>query len=126
VLPREHRFARRARLRLAELAGEDFISFSEGWALRHVLEQAAEEAGFTPHVAFESNEVSRIRALVARGLGIAVLPPSGVDHPEAEELVTVEVTHPRPLRDVTLAWRADRRHSPAAAAFIALARESAA
>ena len=33
--------------------------------------------------------------------------------------------NPRPTRDVTLAWRADRRHPPAAAAFLTLARSQA-
>jgi DNA-binding transcriptional LysR family regulator len=41
-------------------------------------------------------------------------------------VAVVALTDPRPTRDVTLAWRADRRHAPAAAAFLALARESVA
>jgi DNA-binding transcriptional LysR family regulator len=126
VLPPGHALAKRRRLRFAELADEDFIGFREGWALRHVLDQAAAEAGFTPRFAFESNEVPRIRALVARGLGVAVLPRSGVDDPEGQRVVAVPLTEPRPTRDVTLAWRGERRHAPAAAAFLALARESAA
>ena len=119
--PRGHPLAGRRRLRFAELAGEEFIGFREGWALRHILEQAAAEAGFTPQIAFESNEVTRIRALVARGLGVAVLPRSGVEG--ARTWPRSQLTDPRPTRDVTLAWRADRRHAPAADAFIALARE---
>ena len=125
VLPPSHALARRKRLRFAELAGEEFIGFREGWALRHILEQAAAEAGFTPQIAFESNEVARIRALVARGLGIAVLPRSGVAGGDGQDVVAVQLTDPRPTRDVTLAWRADRRHAPAADAFIALVRASA-
>ena len=125
VLPRDHALAKRKRIRFAELAGEEFIGFRDGWALRHVLEQAAAEAGFEPNMAFESNEVARIRALAARGLGVAVLPRSGVDDPERQDVAVVQLTDPRPTRDVTLAWRADRRHAPAADAFIALARAGA-
>jgi DNA-binding transcriptional LysR family regulator len=125
VLPRTHRLAQRKRVPFADLAHEDFIGFREGWALRHVLEQAAQEAGFAPRVTFESNELPRIRTLVARGLGIAVLPRSGVEGDAARDVAIVQLTDPRPTRDVTLAWRADRRHAPAAAAFLALARASA-
>jgi DNA-binding transcriptional LysR family regulator len=125
VLPVDHPLARRRRLRFAELAGEEFVGFREGWALRHILEQAAHQAGFAPNIAFESNEVTRIRALVARGLGVAVLPRSGLDG-GAEDVAAVQLTDPRPTRDVTLAWRADRRHGPAAAAVLALARAAAA
>jgi LysR family transcriptional activator of glutamate synthase operon len=126
VLPRGHRLAGRKRMRFAELADEEFIGFREGWALRHVFEQAAAEAGFTPRLAFESNELPRIRTLVARGLGVAVLPRSGIEGEAARDVAVVALTDPRPTRDVTLAWRADRRHAPAAAAFLTLARSLAA
>jgi DNA-binding transcriptional LysR family regulator len=125
VLPRTHRLAHRRRLRFAELRDEDFIGFREGWALRHLLEQAAAEAGFAPHLAFESNEMPRILNLVARGLGVAVLPLSGVEGDKGADVAWVRLVGPTPRRDVTLAWRADRRHAPAAAAFLALAREQA-
>jgi DNA-binding transcriptional LysR family regulator len=125
VLPPAHALAHRKRLRFGELAGEEFVGFREGWALRHILEQAAGEAGFAPDIAFESNEVTRIRALVARGLGVAVLPRSGLDDTGADHVAAVQLVDPRPTRDVTLAWRADRRHAPAAAAFIDLARAAA-
>src|SRR5437763_2381500 len=68
LLPRDHRLAGRRRVRLAELAGEDFISFREGWAMRHLLARAAREAGFETLVGFESNAVTRITALFALGL----------------------------------------------------------
>lgn len=125
VLPRDHPLAGRKRLRFFELAEQEFIGYREGWALRHILDQAAASAGFTPRMAFESNETTRIRALVARGLGVAVLPRSGVSGPQGADLAIVPLTNPRPTRDVTLAWRADRRHPPAAAAFLEMAREVA-
>jgi LysR family transcriptional activator of glutamate synthase operon len=123
VLPLNHALADRKQLRFFELAGEEFIGFREGGALRHILIQAAAAAGFTPRFAFESNEVPRIRALVARGMGVAVLPRSGV--PDDADVAVVSLTSPRPTRDVTLAWRADRRQPPAAAAFLTLARAQA-
>ena len=122
VLPPGHRLAHRKQLRFYELADEEFIGFREGGALRHILVQAAEAAGFEPHFAFESSEVPRIRALVARGMGVAVLPRSGVTGDAGGDVAVVSLTSPRPTRDVTLAWRADRRHPPAAEAFLALAR----
>jgi DNA-binding transcriptional LysR family regulator len=123
VLPAGHRFAGRRRLRLAELRDEPFIGFGEGGALRDLLLQAAASAGFEPHLAFESSEVNRIRDFVARGLGVTVLPRSGVADAAAGEVAVVGLTDPKPTRDVSLAWRAGRRHPPAARAFLELARE---
>src|ERR671916_196873 len=59
--------------------------------------------------------------LVVRGLGVALLPESETDH-EGPPVAAVPVRRPRLARDVTLAWRANRRHSPAARAFLALAQ----
>jgi LysR family transcriptional regulator, transcription activator of glutamate synthase operon len=121
ILPPEHPLRRRQRVRMAELAGEEFISFREGARLRELLVSAARSAGFEPEVKLESNEARRIRRLVSRGLGVAILPQSDAVDPGAE-VVVAALTEPALRRDITLAWREGRRHSPAAAEFIALAR----
>src|SRR5947209_3851746 len=76
VLPRDHRLAARRRLRMRELEREEFISFREGARLRELLTGAAHSAGFEPQIKLESNEAQRIRRLVARGMGVAILPRS--------------------------------------------------
>src|SRR5437588_565868 len=76
LLPPEHRLAGRQRLRIAELAGEEFISYREGARLRELLFAAARAAGFQPNVKLELNESQRIRRLVSRGMGVAILPRS--------------------------------------------------
>jgi LysR family transcriptional activator of glutamate synthase operon len=121
LLPPDHRLSRRRRVRMAELADGPFISFREGARLRELLMSAACEAGFEPHIALESIDSRRIRGLVSRGLGVAIVPRSDAVGPGAEVAVATLV-EPSLTRDVTLAWRAERRHSPAAAAFLDLAR----
>ena len=123
LLPERHPFASRRRLRVAELADEDFISFRDGWAMRHLLTQASREAGFEPRVAFESNEVTRIHELVARGLGVAVLARSAAESSRTDVRI-VALSGPLPARDVTLAWRAGRRLAPSARALLEMARAS--
>ena len=116
-----HRLAGRRRLRIGELEGEEFISFREGARLRELLFAAAREAGFEPNVKLESNESARIRRLVSRGMGVAILPRSDAVAPGAEVAV-VALSDPPLARDITLAWREGRRHPPAVAEFLALAR----
>ena len=82
--------------------------------------QGAREAGFEPALAFESTESARIRAMASRGLGVALMPASEADH-EGPPVAVVPVRGRALTRDVTLAWRAQRRHSPAARAFLDLA-----
>jgi DNA-binding transcriptional LysR family regulator len=120
VLPIEHPLAGDELLRLRDLVDEPFISFREGARLRELLMASAAQAGFEPHIALESNESRRIRSLVSRGLGVAILPRSDAAGPGS--LVAVcDLIEPSLTRDITLASRAERRPSPAAEAFVALA-----
>ena len=116
VLPAAHPLAKRPSVRLAELAGEAFISFRKGSRLRELLDQAAAEAGFEARIALESNESRRIRSLVASSLGVAILPRSDATGAGAPVAVTALV-EPALTRDVTLAARTRRHLSPAAIAF---------
>jgi DNA-binding transcriptional LysR family regulator len=121
VLPRDHPLSGRETLMMRELEGEQFISYREGSRLRELLLTAGRQAGFEPQVKLESNESQRVRRLVARGMGVAILPRSDASGPEAEVAVA-NLSEPSLSRDITLAWREGRRHAPAAAAFIELAR----
>jgi len=121
VLPRDHPLAGQATVRMAELEREHFISYREGARLRELLTTAGRAAGFEPQVKLESNESQRIRRLVARGMGVAILPRSDAIAAGAEVSI-LTLTGPSLSRDITLAWREGRRHSPAAAEFLELAR----
>lgn len=123
LLPLEHRLARRKQVRMVQLADEPFISFREGARLRELLMAAGRSANFEPRVTLESNESQRVRRLVSRGLGVAILPRSDAEGPGADVAVA-ELIEPSLSRDITLAWREGRRLSPAAAEFLELARET--
>jgi DNA-binding transcriptional LysR family regulator len=123
VLPESHAFAGRSSVRMADLAGEEFISYREGARLRELLESAGRSVGFSPRVTLESNESGRIRRLVHRGLGVAILPRSDAER-EGAEVAVCDLVEPSLTRDITLAWREGRRLGPAAAAFLELSLET--
>jgi DNA-binding transcriptional LysR family regulator len=123
VLPRQHRLGGRRQVRIEELAEDEFISYREGARLRELLVSAARDAGFRPRVKLESNESRRIRRLVAQGLGVAILPRSDAEEPGAD-VVVARLVGPPLTRDITLAWREERRHAPAALEFLELARNT--
>jgi LysR family transcriptional regulator, transcription activator of glutamate synthase operon len=123
VLPRAHPLAERRRVRMAELEREEFISYRPGARLRELLMAAGAHAGFEPRIKLESNESERIRRLVARGMGVAILPRSDAVVP-GSDLAVVALIEPSLSREITLAWRHQRRHPPAIAEFLELARET--
>jgi LysR family transcriptional regulator, transcription activator of glutamate synthase operon len=123
LLPPNHALAAKREVRMADLAEQPFISFRAGARLRELLFAAGREADFEPRVTLESNESQRIRRLVSRGLGVAILPRSDAIGPGAE-VVVATLAGPALRRDITLAWREGRRHPPATTAFLELARET--
>jgi LysR family transcriptional regulator, transcription activator of glutamate synthase operon len=123
ILPRDHPLAGRRELAMEDLANEEFVSYRSGSRLRELLFSAASQAGFTPHITLESNESQRIRRLVARGMGVAILPRSDCVGAGAEVAVA-RLTGRLLTRDITLAWRAGRRLAPASADFLELALET--
>jgi len=113
VLPVTHRLAGRARVRIAELAGEDFVGLEHGFGLRQVTDDLCATAGFTPRMAFEGQESDTVRGLVSAGLGVALLP---VAEHQPPGLVEIPVT-PKAGRLVALAWPSHGQMAPAVRAF---------
>jgi DNA-binding transcriptional LysR family regulator len=121
LLPPGHRLARRRSVRMVDLRDEEFISYRPGARLRELLYSAARYAGYEPRVKLELNESQRIRRLVGRGMGVAILPRSDALGSGAD-IAHVALRDPPLSRDITLAWRQERRHPPAVTEFLDLAR----
>lgn len=114
VLFMRHRLARRSKLRLAELAEDDFVATRPDYGLRQIFTGLAERAGFEPRLAFESEEVDTVRGLVAAGLGVALLPPG--DNGPAPGTGEIPLDPPA-HRTIGLAWPAGRTLPPAVRTF---------
>lgn len=114
VVPRTHRLAARREVRVAELAGEEFVGLVPGYGLRQITDELCAAAGFTPNMAFEGQESYTVRGLVAAGLGVAILPVSQPGSaPDAVEVPLTPTVH----RTIGLSWLRTQRLTPAAHAF---------
>ncbi len=107
---------KRKRVRLGELEGRPFVSFRPGSAVRRVVDEALAEAGVAPQMAFETNDLSMMRAVVDRGLGVAILPETVAEW--GGPGLAWRPLSPDLRRSVAFVWRRDRHQPPPAAAFI--------
>jgi DNA-binding transcriptional LysR family regulator len=121
AVPPKHHLARRRQAQLADVADEPFILLRRGYALRETTEQLCAEAGFTPRIAFEGEEVETLRGLVTAGLGVSLLPlphtatfPVAATEPPTPHL---RVTDVHSARDIGLAQLAGRELPPASETF---------
>lgn len=78
ALPSGHRLAGREQLELAEVAGESFVIQPRELAatLYDRLVQLAAKAGFHPVVRQQAQQLNGLLALVAAGIGMALIPAS--------------------------------------------------
>jgi DNA-binding transcriptional LysR family regulator len=111
AVPTGHRIAGRAEVDLADVAAEPFIVMRDGYGLRSITDELFRTAGIRPEIAFEGEEATTLRGLVAAGLGVAVVPP-GDRVTGVEETVIAGAR-----RTIGLAWVADRTRPPAVEDF---------
>jgi DNA-binding transcriptional LysR family regulator len=116
----QHPLASRRSVPLSAMRDEPFVTLTRASRLRTVLETECRHAGFTPRIVAESSDLNVMIQLVAEGIGVALMPRSGRE--EASDVVTIGVTDPTIDRRIILAWR-PAAASPAARAFVTLARE---
>ncbi|MGW3164556.1 LysR substrate-binding domain-containing protein [Streptomyces sp. NPDC001142] len=107
AVPERHPLAGAETVRVEQLRHEDFVMY--GATLGSVVDDAVVRSclatGFYPHRAYEVTETSAALALVAAGLGIAVLPDSIRSAPREGVLCKdIEDALSIPL---SLAWRED-------------------
>ena len=118
AVPRDDPCAAQPGLALASLSGEPFVAQRRDSAMRQLTDELCRQAGFSPNVVFEGDDLSTVRGFVAAGLGVAIVPAPRQGSPEAAAgpLRFCEITDVWAAREITVSWSADRRLLPAAAA----------
>lgn len=102
----DHRLATGPVVAMADLRTEDFVLYADSHsAVNEAVVRSCKEAGFTPHKEHEAPGTAVLLALVAAGLGVALVPASvravplaGVVFRDVVDAATIELA---------LAWRAE-------------------
>ena len=124
ALPREHRLAKRARLKLEDLSSESWVQTSRSSpCARHVV-RCCHAAGFEPNVAFQSDDYQTVQGLVAAGVGVALIPELALSVVRDDILIRALSPSP-PVRRVIAAAPAGARLVPAAGAMLDVLEHSA-
>jgi LysR family transcriptional regulator, transcription activator of glutamate synthase operon len=103
-------------LSVEALADSRLVGFQLGSSTRRLVDAALAEAAIQPRIALESNDFALVRALVAQGIGLAILPRSFLERPGPT--ISFRTLSPALRMRVVLWWRSGRRLSPAARAFV--------
>ncbi|PYY31757.1 LysR family transcriptional regulator [Curtobacterium sp. MCPF17_031] len=97
----DHPLAGRSSVSLAELADESFVDTAHGFANRMILDGVLDRLGIRRRVVAEMNDMPAVVRFASAGIGVGVVPDSGVRHDGAVLELEDEV---EPLR-IGLAMR---------------------
>lgn len=122
VVPTDSPLAGREKLpSLREILDLPLISYRTCRTTQRV-EDRLRMAGQEPQVVFRSDDNGTVQALVAAGVGVALVPRLTVDSTD-ESVAVIDLGERVPPRLIGIAWHADRTLTPAAEAFVAAAKE---
>ncbi|SEL18544.1 LysR family transcriptional regulator [Nonomuraea pusilla] len=109
-----HPLAAASETTVAALRGEPLLTLTHGSGLRAALIAACSEAGFLPDVHTETDDLTLLADLAARGFGAALMPRSAAER-SRPPLAVVPLAGPALLRTTALVWPRDRVTAPARA-----------
>jgi molybdate transport repressor ModE-like protein len=125
ALPVDHPLARKAKLRLKDLAEEAWIGTTDSCSCGELVRGHCIRAGFEPQITFESDDYLAIQGLVAAGVGVAMIPTLALTTLR-DDIVVRDLGSEAPVRKISAATLPGAQRSPAARAMIeVLAKVSA-
>ena len=98
------KLAKRKRVRLCEVAGENFVMYERTWApgFHDLMFGILRDAGIVPNVTQTAGEVPTLISLVHSRMGIAIMPLSVVKH-SAASVVARNIVDRIPMSEIGIA-----------------------
>src|ERR1700732_1798141 len=123
VVPASHKLAKRKRVRLSEVSGQDFVMYERAYApgFHDLIFGMLRDAGIVPNVSQTAAEISTLISLVDAHMGIAVLPASAVKHSVAS-VIACDIVDQIPMSEIAIA--VSKRVRPAVVEKLSRAKNS--
>ena len=123
VVPQGHPWAGRARITVSEIGSQDVLVLKAGNCFREQVLDACPEISHNDASLRQGHSIETIRAMVASGYGVSVLPRSDLSELYQSELVvSIPFEEPAPMRRVALAWRRGSAQEPVVQALVQAVR----
>lgn len=109
AVPAAGRFGMCARVDLAEMETEGFISLMGSRALRRLCDDCCRTAGFLPHIVFESDNPGAVRSMIAANMGVGFWPAFTWGKIDTDRVRLLEVERPKMRRDILVKMHENKR-----------------
>jgi DNA-binding transcriptional LysR family regulator len=122
----QHRLARESSISLKGIAGESFVAFEHGLAIREAIDRALARAHAEVIVALEFDNIETMKRAIEIDAGVSILPEPSVRREIAlGSLAKVAITGDALVRPLGIVHRRDRAVSELATQFIGLLKADA-
>jgi DNA-binding transcriptional LysR family regulator len=103
VVPASHKLAKRKRVRLSEVSGEDFVMYERSFApgFHDLIFAMLRDATIVPNVSQTGAELATLVSLVDAHMGIAILPASAVSHSVAA-VIACDIVDQIPMSEIAI------------------------
>jgi DNA-binding transcriptional LysR family regulator len=103
VVPSSHKLAKRKRVRLGEMSGENFVMNERSYApgFYDLIFGMLRDARIVPNVSQTAADLSTVISLVDAHMGVAILPASAVKHSVAS-VVACDIVGDLPMSEIAL------------------------
>ena len=110
VVPASHKLAKRKRVRLREVSGQNFVMYDRAYApgFHDLIIGMLRDARIVPNVSQTAAEISTLISLVDAHMGVAILPLSAVKHSVAS-VVACGIVDRIPMSEIGMAVRKGTR-----------------
>ncbi|MGQ0634448.1 MAG: LysR family transcriptional regulator [Planctomycetaceae bacterium] len=126
VVPPGHRLAARAEIPLAELAGEDYVGFTQDLTIHREVDRWLRRARIAVNVVHEFDNIETIKRAIEIGSGVALLPePTVWQELSNGTLAAIPLADCDLRRPLGIVHRRGRKLTTAAKKFVELLRETA-
>jgi LysR family hydrogen peroxide-inducible transcriptional activator len=124
VVGHRHPLATKASITARDLADEEFILLGHSSTLSLEIERFCGDHDFVPNLGHRCSQVSTVKALVALGSGISILPRIADRPDDRKSLVYRELSGRAPTREVVVVRHLLRYQSKGAELFLKVLREA--
>lgn len=108
-------------VKLASLSNEAFVLYSKDFSLHDDIINQCRNVGFSPNIIFETSQRELMTQMVAANLGIAFLPSAVCKELDTKRIVSVPLTHPQIIHEMSIVWKKGRSMSHAASLWLQFA-----
>ncbi|HQL20489.1 MAG TPA: LysR substrate-binding domain-containing protein [Opitutaceae bacterium] len=123
VVGKPHPLAMKHHITLDDLAKETFVLLGSGSSLSNQVQRFFGDHNFEPKIGFRCAQVATVKALVALGVGVSIMPQIALNAEDRSSIIIKPLADRTPTRDIGVIRHTQRYQSLGAEQFIALLRE---